>query len=762
MILQGSATEQLSTQVWEVFLKAAFSDVLLSGAAEHDGADATSANNSSRKIKCVDMRLSTAQVKELLDWLSSYFMHTRMSDKHLSSFGLLAKWGRYVSHVSFLIGSLLRGYVVKVVNGAGDMNPYHVIELVWQPLVAVFSPWLQTLATGPDVFQSAWLEADDTLAIIILQVFRDAVLFIYDEMNKVWPDSGSGVLAMALMYYLTCVATKSTADNVASLFNSELGKLPWRFLKPDLQLLETMTRVREAASPACFSLVSVVMLQVDWFVLLDNYRRHWPPELASRAEISLAVLLVQGHVHPLYGQSEEFCRLLNEAITYEWSLVTQEGFTCICNWFLQLCNPRCVLSERSSSLALGLRLLKRIAEFHSDTAWSSTVLTKRQLYVHCFVQQMCQLTYESGGGGVSEEQLSTVLVNFLSEIETVESSVTSAEAQQGESVLLVKEVLSLLNNSNPAGPWLSLVETTVTAWLRESPKSLLLVPCISAASRGLASLAHMSAVMEAALEAYFSAGQTPHSIAPSSHGWSDVLSVFQVPQLNQAGYVQEALARDGFLVLFAYLQHQLQMAQSVESDRSGDLDLMKLVLDWTTKAEPNLESDAKLILWWNFLLERAVEQIESFSTQPVVPVTGTVNILVQFIELLAQTGQERSGKGILGAIGFGRSSNISPRVRLLARALSAFLSLRVSSPDKLHLDSSARAFPFSNKLSYGGELVALRRNKAYSHYSEAIENAVAFCQDPSQTVVQVMSLMQRLVRVLFPDKGYLCDVVANI
>ena len=61
----------------------------------------------------------------MLDWLSSYFMHARMSDKQLASFGLMAKWGRYVSHVSFLMGSLIRGYVVKVVNGAGDMNPYH-------------------------------------------------------------------------------------------------------------------------------------------------------------------------------------------------------------------------------------------------------------------------------------------------------------------------------------------------------------------------------------------------------------------------------------------------------------------------------------------------------------------------------------------------------------------------------------------------------------------------------------------------------------
>ena len=103
-------------------------------------------------------------------------------------------------------------------------------------------------------------------------------------------------------------------------------------------------------------------------------------------------------------------------------------------------------------------------------------------------------------------------------------TVTSGEGQREESAALVKEVLSLLNNINPAGPWLPLVENTVTAWLRESPNSLLLVPCISAASRALASLAHMAAVMEASLEAYFSAGEGSSPMS-SSHLAHDLLSL---------------------------------------------------------------------------------------------------------------------------------------------------------------------------------------------------------------------------------------------
>ncbi|GFO21233.1 ectopic p granules protein 5 homolog [Plakobranchus ocellatus] len=753
MILQGSANEQLSTQVWEIFLQTCFSDVLvLEAAATEEGN--TQDSDGSTKVKCVDMRLSTAQVKELLDWLSSYFMHVRMSDKHATNFGLMVKWSRYVSYISFLIRSLIRGYVAKVITGSGDMNPYHVMELLWQPLVGVFSPWIQPIATSSDIIVYPWLEADDTLAIVIVQAFKEAVLFVYNEMNKSWAGSGSGVLALLLMYYLTCLSTKSTPDNVANVLTSELGRLPWQYLRPDIQLLETMTQVREVASPACFSLVSVVMLKIEWLAVLKDFRYNQHPDLASRAELSVAVLLIQGHVHPLFGQNEDLSRLLLEAITYEWSLVGQEGFTCVCSWFLQLCDPHCVLAERSSNLALGLRLLKRIAGFHTEVTWDPIVSFKRQSYIHCLVQQLCQLTYKTAG--VNEEQFSTVLMNLMSDIEAVECTVTDMVSQQDESAALIKEVLSLLNNSNPNGPWLGLVETSVTAFLHESPHSLLLLPCIRASSQALASLAHMAAVMEAALEAYF-AGVDP----VSQLSWPYLLSVFQVPQLNQAGYVEESLSRNAFLMLYAYLRHQKQqdMGSSGMAEGSKDLQLMKQVLDWTGKAEPGSEDDAKLVLWWHFLLQMITDQICSSFRPGSIPITGIVNILQRFVELMGQIGQDRAGKGLLAAIGLGRRSTVSPRMRILARALAAFLSLRISSPDKLHVDQTALKFPFSTNTNYGGELLSLRRNKSYSQYTEAVEEAVALSQNPSQTVFHVVPLLQRLVMRLFPDKNFLRDIV---
>ena len=42
---------------------------------------------------------------------------------------------------------------------------------------------------------------------------------------------------------------------------------------------------------------------------------------------------------------------------YDWSALTSDNYRHATNWFLQTCDPRCVLVERSSSSALGLRYI---------------------------------------------------------------------------------------------------------------------------------------------------------------------------------------------------------------------------------------------------------------------------------------------------------------------------------------------------------------------------------------------------------------------
>ena len=67
------------------------------------------------------------------------------------------------------------------------------------------------------------------------------------------------------------------------------------------------------------------------------------------------------------------------------------------------------------------RFMKTAAEFTPATgqAWTREMSVKRLTYVHCVTQQLCQVSYQPKA---NLEAVSTVLVNLLSEIESVESA----------------------------------------------------------------------------------------------------------------------------------------------------------------------------------------------------------------------------------------------------------------------------------------------------------------------------------------------------
>ena len=84
-------------------------------------------------------------------------------------------------------------------------------------------------------------------------------------------------------------------------------------------------------------------------------------------------------------------------------------------------------------------------------------------------------------------------------------SVVDSRIQQEESLDLMKEVLSLLNNCNPSNQ--AVVVTTIIQWLQSSPSSILLLPCVRSASRCLASHKHMVQIIEECIQVYFVGGK---------------------------------------------------------------------------------------------------------------------------------------------------------------------------------------------------------------------------------------------------------------
>lgn len=54
-------------------------------------------------------------------------------------------------------------------------------------------------------------------------------------------------------------------------------------------------------------------------------------------------------------QKPESVKLLTAAENFNWLYVGSSSYRVASNWFMQCCDPVCVLAERSSALALGLK-----------------------------------------------------------------------------------------------------------------------------------------------------------------------------------------------------------------------------------------------------------------------------------------------------------------------------------------------------------------------------------------------------------------------
>lgn len=59
----------------------------------------------------------------------------------------------------------------------------------------------------------------------------------------------------------------------------------------------------------------------------------------------------------------------------------------------------------------------------SSVSWQPDMSVKRVNYIHCLVQLLCQCTFLSH---LNTENFSTIIINLLTEIETVEGAGTSA------------------------------------------------------------------------------------------------------------------------------------------------------------------------------------------------------------------------------------------------------------------------------------------------------------------------------------------------
>ncbi|TNM89436.1 hypothetical protein fugu_003670 [Takifugu bimaculatus] len=307
---------------------------------------------------------------------------------------------------------------------------------------------------------------------------------------------------------------------------------------------------------------------------------------------------------------------------------------------------------------------------------------------------------------------------------------------------LFSDTLALLNGVGVSTG--EALAARVITWLDRKGRGFPILPLLTACSRCLASVRHMTRIMEACITAYFD------HVEQESLGWGPVLASLQVPELTVEDFLSESQSGGSFLTLYAFILQRLNTEHTAANERR----ILALINTWTNQVFPSGPGDeAKLFLWWHKALNLSAEQLQPQSGQ--TEVSGVVMGLQKLETRLLQLGEERLNSGLLGAIGLGKRSPVSNSFRVVVRSLAAFLSIQVPSEKEIRLQPTSDLQLSAKAQQTLGMLEAMASSKQYAEFEESVTKAAQFIRYPGHCLRDGPRLLALLANLLYPDLRYL-------
>ncbi|XP_052280497.1 ectopic P granules protein 5 homolog [Dreissena polymorpha] len=724
-ILQGSSIQRVCVQCWEVLHSYCFHSNDLESRGHSD----------------VCTMLSLDEIRNLMTWLGFEFMQMRLNVKQTSNFGLYSKWQPYVTYIARLLRDLSKCLLDKMLPNIADANTNDGLDMVWKAVVESYCPWIQTV-TIQKVGCVPWIDSDRELAAEMVQSLTDFVAYAQYRTEDIHHRFFNDFLSLLWLYFATTLCVEDTAPTVVTVYNTQFAKLPWQQLVPNLAVMETMTRLKETGCSMGFNLVTDIMAAVGWKQVMEFYETHYDHNRLVQFEGCFFLLLIQAFSERKHIESPEIQDVMTQAQVLEWKHLSANDFKRASSWLLQSCDPKWLLLSRTSIEVLGLRIAETAAGFNTSVSAMLTEewTTKRLGYLHCLSSLICQFTYLQD---MNPASLSTVVLNLLTQIETVESAVVDTRTQIEESTDMVKEILSLLNNSNPDNKGSEVIMEVIMDWLRESPQTILLSPCIRAASRNLASLTYMVRIVEHCIELSFVPGTNRvQTVDP----WSHILSALQVPELNLTEFFMACLNESSFLLLYSFLLQQVPLRQTL-SEQQG---VIEMVCDWTERAKPCSDNESKLLLWWFQAVDLILRQIDHGRDT-----VTCVMLIRKLMNRVKGFGEDRASEGLLGAIGLGRKSQLSERFRVCSRAFVAFCSLQIAGDSSLRLKPADPASSVPAVKLDVNNLLSIKTNKKYQPIRTQVDRVCEYVNDQSKCLRDAIGLLAMLKELFYADKHFL-------
>ncbi|KAG7280915.1 hypothetical protein CRUP_009202, partial [Coryphaenoides rupestris] len=622
------------------------------------------------------------------------------------------------------------------------------VQTLHSKLVDLFKPWIFPLdtddASNPRCYP--WLETDATTAGCMVDLYVQLTDSLHCKFRERLLPGQRGALWLCMMKYCESCTSPRTPEYLLYLYHTHLRRLPWARLHPDTQLMEQLFK-------SCFLFLGEVLCGVNWVGVLSDHappQQHHPsaiyPSLPGPQQDAMLVYLLYMLVfltkeeQLLKPPDSPLLSLLVQSSCQPWHDVDLSSYQGVMGYVGTHYPPSLLLSTDSAPQLL-IQLLRSAAGLwprpQGTTHREDTV--KAGVCVCWCVQSLVSLEQ---AGGVSLAALKAQLENLLESVIAFNPPESGLEQRHMALCGLFSEALALLNRVGMSTG--EALATHIISWLDRKARAFPILPLLTACSQCLASVRHMTRIMEACITAYFDNAEE------ESVGWGPVLASLQVPELTMEDFLSESQSGGCFLTLYAFVLQRLNTEHTAANDRRT----LALLNSWTNQVYPSGPGDeAKLFLWWHKALLLSGEQLQPRAGQAEAP--GVVLGLLRLHARLAQLGEERLNSGLLGAIGLGKRSPVSNRFRVVVRCVAAFLAVQVTSESQLRLQPTGELELSAKAQQALAALEALPGSRQYAELEDSVNKALQFIRYPGNCLKDGPRLLTLLANLLYPDLRYL-------
>ncbi|TFK08050.1 histone H1.0 [Platysternon megacephalum] len=748
LLMQSSSEQLLSPDCWKALLKTL--GCCTSETERRSKGDSTKSPVLRNSAKIL---LSAEQVTETIEWLCKSFCKLRLASLDFRSFGLFSKWSPYMTEVKMLLEYLVKRLIdSEVVSLAqepvGSSRILAVVQSLHSTIIELFKPWIMVLNKDGASKQQCypWLESDTPVASSMVQLFTDCILVLHQSFKDKLLPGNRGALWLHLMHYCDSCTAPKMPEFILYTFHAEFSRLPWREMHPDQMLMEEFFKVERGSPKSCFIFLGSVLCDVNWVsVLSDAWNPKPHPETHSMIVCLLYMVVLLAKEEQLISKEESpLINLLGQTSSLPWQLVRIESYKSIISYFSSHYPPSIILAKDSAA-ELIVKLLKVSAGFgaSSDSHVHLDATLKCQAYIHQVVQFLSTLEQN---GKITLSVLEQEMSKLLDDIVIFNPPDMDMQTRHMALSSLFSEALMMMNNASITTA--ESLRGSLQNWINTKVHGLLVMPLLTAACQSLASVRHMAETTEACITAYFNE-KFPLN---QDLGWGPILASLQVPELTMEEFLQECLSLGSYLTLYVYMLQRLNTEQTLTNEMKMLLTLGK----WLEQVYPSsVKEEAKLFLWWHKGLQLSLLQTEQ---NDAILIESVIRILLSIQGRQNQLAEERLMSGILGVIGLGKKSPLSPRFRVVARSMSAFLSVQVPQENQIRLKPGSE-LQLSQKAQQAlNTLESMASNKQYTEYQEQLSQASQFIKHPDHCLQDGNNLLALLVNTLYPEVHYL-DII---